>query len=216
MKKIEELIEKKISREEARKLLTEEEFEEFEKLLEMKSVLSEMYLGPPQDMQKRILEKIATEKRKSVFFGRRFKFVFTVVLVAVFTGFVIARGFIPSLSPFAPEGVQNGTVSPSPNSFSNKKGVSSESKKGLRMFSPTTSDYSVKVIVNSEDAREKVFSVLKNYCGESSSNGIYEIDNGKFDKFIKELEKYGKVDYRKNKSASEKKKITIKVEVVLK
>ncbi len=219
MKKIEELIEKGVSREEAEKLLTEEEFEEFGKILEMKSVLSEMRIEPPQDMQMRILRKITVEKRENAFFGRKFKLVFTVALIVVFAGLVIAKGFIPSLSPFAPKGVRNRAISPpSSDVTSNKKGVYSESKKGLQMFSPavTVPDYSVKVFVNSKDAREKVFSVMKDYCGENASKGICKIGSDKFDEFIEKLKKYGKVEYeKKDITETGSKQITVKVEVIL-
>ncbi len=216
MNKIEELIEKGVSREEAKKLLTEEEFEEFEKILEMKSVLSEMRIEPPQDMQKRVLEKIAAEKKRNAFSGGRFRLVFTVTLVVVFAGLVIARGFIPSLSPLAPGGARNRAASPPPNTSSGKKGVSPESQKGLQMFSPVVSDYSVKVIVNSKDAQEKVLSVLKDYCGETASNGICKIDSDKFDKLIEKLKRYGRVEYvEKDMAKSGNKQITVKVEVIL-
>ncbi len=217
MKKIEELIERNVSREEAKKLLTEKEFKEFEKLLYMKSVLSEMQVKPPTDMEKRVLSKLAKkEKTERRFFGKKFNLVFAFIIIAVFVGVLITRGFIPSLSPVNPQ-TQNRAIAPPSGSSGNAGGISSQNKKGLQMSSPIAPDYLIKVVVSTETDAQKVRSVIRNYCKKALPNGICEIESENFEEFIKELGKYGKVEYKENSAVKDVTKtgITVKVEVIV-
>ncbi len=209
MKKIEELIEKKATREEAKKLLTDEEFEEFERISEMREVLSSMKLEAPDSILGKVLDKAGEKNRhteKRFLANAKFRIVFASIIVIIFAGIAIASGTIPGIKLYPKTGN-------SVNSNTNRqKAVSPEDTNQVRMFNPVLKN-TLTVFVKSESEKENANKVITRYCG-NTENGLCTLSKEKLDAMIKELKKYGTI--RCNTGETENGSvIKIKVEVIV-
>jgi hypothetical protein len=88
--KINELLDKKTNREDAKKLLGKEEYKEYEALYAMKMVLSEMKINAPHKVKENVLNKVQKKKTK-----RRFYFAMTVSFSIIIVAAILIHSFVP-------------------------------------------------------------------------------------------------------------------------
>ncbi len=184
-KKIDELIEKNESLEEAKKFLKDEKlFEEFRNMKKMKAVLSDMKITPPEDLAGKVLQKHQSPKRRKF---KRFALAFTSVIIVIFVSVLFVKGgFI--FGPTLPQTTK--TAAPP--------------KANLKTFAPPQENravqpiYTVRVIPKTGVSIEDVRKVAKEYC-ISFENNVCTISTEKLPELLSALKKAGKISPQTNK-----------------
>ncbi len=204
-KKIDELMEKNASLEEAKKFLNDGELlEEFRNLKKMKAVLSDMKIAPPEGLAGKVLQKSQKPKRSKF---KRFAFAFTSVIAVIFVSLLFVKGgfiFSPTLSPTTK------TAAPP--------------KTNLKTFAPPRENkavqpiYTISVIPKESVTTEDVQKIAKKYC-ISFENNICTISTEKLPELLSALKKAGKISPETDKieqSFKGKGIIKIRIEVMKK
>lgn len=210
-KKLEELIEKNASREEAKKLLKDENLlKEFSEIKEMKEVLSDMSISPPESIAKSVLKK---KKAVSKIKKRRFSLAFASALVVVFVSLMIARGIIPFNI--------NSSTAPS---FKDTNRLPESGQKTLTPQTPALTSRTqpeIKVTLNKNASEEDVIKAADEYCTWEGKD-VCVIEREKVNALIEKLKKYGEVQTlgletsETRNPEKENKKLEIKIEVMKK
>ncbi len=204
--KINEIIDKKLGREEAKKLLNKEEFLEYEKLSEIKSVLSEMHIEAPETIRSRAFERIQKKRRFT-----RFYFALTGALSLLIVSLLI-------LHSFTPLNTQNRMKSapPASNSLNETVPSTDTGKKNIEIKTLTPINMpTIKIKLNKKYSSEELFNALKK-CGNVSSN-IVEVNKDNFAKCVETLKGYGiiQTDISSIKSkVQQRDNVKVKIEVI--
>ena len=205
--KINEIIDKKLSREEAKKLLNKEEFSEYEKLSEIKSVLSEMHIEAPKTIEERVLNRAQKKRRYA-----RFYFALIGALSILIVSLLILHNFTPLTAP-------NRMKSAPPASNSLHETAPGTDTTGNRNIEVKTlapeSMPTIKIKLNKKYSGEELFNALKK-CGNVSSNTV-EMNKENFTQCVNTLKEYGiiQTDISSVKNKVEKKdNVKVKIEVI--
>ena len=178
--KINEIIDKKLSREEAKKLLNKEEFSEYEKLSKIKSVLSEMHIEAPKTIEERVLNRVQKKRRYINIY-----FALTGALSILIVSLLILHNFTPLTVPnrmkSAPP-VSNSLHETVPSTDTSKRYI--EIKTLAPQNIPT-----IKIKLNKKYSKEELFNALKK-CGNVSSNTV-EMNKDNFTQCVNTLKEYG-------------------------
>ena len=205
--KINEVVDKKLSREEAKKLLNKEEFSEYEKLSEIKSVLSEMHIEAPETIKEHVLSQAQKKRRHTNIY-----FAFAGALSILIVSLLILHSFTPLNAP-----VRMKPAPPASNSL--HETAPSTDTTGNRNIEVKTlapeSMPTIKIKLNKKYSSEELFNALKK-CGNVSSNTV-EMNKENFTQCVNTLKEYGiiQTDISSVKSKVEKKdNVKVKIEVI--
>ncbi len=208
--KINEIIDKKLSREEVKKLLNKEEFSEYEKLSEIKSALSEMHIEAPRTIEERVLSRVQKKRRHTKIY-----FAFAGVLSILIVSLLILHSFTPLNAP-----VRMKSAPPASNASNslNETAPSTDTTGNRNIEIKTLAPESmptIKVKLNKKYSSEELFNALKK-CGNVSSNTV-EMNKENFTQCVNTLKKYGiiQTDINRVESKVQKDKtIKVKIEVI--
>ncbi len=204
--KINEVVDKKLSREETKKLLNKEEFSEYEKLSEIKSVLSEMHIEAPETIKEQVLSQVQKKRRRTKIY-----FAFAGALSILIVSFLILHSFTPLNAP-----VRMKSTPPASNSLKETAPSTNTGRKNIEVktLAPESMP-TIKVKLNKKYSSEELFNALKK-CGNVSSNTI-EINKENFTRCVNTLKEYGIIQTDINRIESKVQKgktIKVKIEVI--
>ena len=205
--KINEIIDKKPSREEAKKLLNKEEFSEYEKLSEIKSILSEMHIEAPKTIEERVLNRVQKKRRHArLYFA----------LIGAFSLLIVSLLILHSYKPLT--SVPNRMKLTSPTSSSSNETVpgTDTSKRYIEIKTLAPQNIpTIKIKLNKKYSKEELFNALKK-CGNVSSNTV-EMNKDNFTQCVNTLKEYGiiQTDISSVKSkVQQKDNVKVKIEVI--
>ncbi len=208
--KIEELIEKNVGREEAKKLLKNKKLiEEFDELMQMKTVLSEMHIPTHDKIKNAVMSR---DKKTEKTGARHLTLVFASLIVVAFLSFFFVKEGLPFfINPSSNVRMQDGI---------NKSLVPRESTPSKNLTLTNNALPKIKVVLNKNANEEEAKIAMDKYCKWENEN-ICIIKEEKINALVKELKKYGEVqvtglekyETAKRDTANQQKELKIKIDL---